>query len=501
MKQKQKESDSELEKFSLENVADLYIRVSTTEQAEEGCSVGEQEARLRSYCSAMGFTINAVHVDPGYSGATLDRPGISQVIKDVRAGYVKKVIVWKLDRLSRSQKDVLILLEDVFLENGCNFISIMESFDTSTPFGRCMVGILAAFAQMERENIKIRTMMGKQACLKEGRYFSGRAPIGYQYEMQTNGKLALIVDAYTSKAVQDMYRLYAAGKSVSAVAKHTKETYGLYPSIDNHAAAGQISRVMRNPVYMGKVRMKEEWYDGKHEPLVDADIWNRVNERLSQNQQAFKRSYGNSDGLLCGILFCGDCGARMSIRSWKKKSGGKVRKYICYSVSRATPAMARSEHCTNRKKHLTLAELDNMVLDEVKKLALAPCALDSLIEENTLQAAPDLPVYQERLTNIEKQLTRLLNLYQTGLVGLEEIQGRLSALKEEREAVQKRLNDAEEETAGRLSKEEALASLKNLQEVIESGDNAALYDLIHVLIEKVVYLNGDMTIHWAFCAN
>ena len=114
MKQKELNPDA----FNLENMADLYIRVSTTEQAEEGYSVGEQEARLRSYCSAMGFTINAVHIDPGYSGATLDRPGINQVIKDVRGGYVKKVIVWKLDRLSRSQKDVLILLEDVFLENG-----------------------------------------------------------------------------------------------------------------------------------------------------------------------------------------------------------------------------------------------------------------------------------------------------------------------------------------------------------------------------------------------
>ena len=95
--------------FSLDNVADLYIRVSTTEQAEEGYSVGEQEARLRSYCSAMGFTVNAVHIDPGYSGATLDRPGINQVIKDVQGGCVKKVIVWKLDRLSRSQKDTLVL--------------------------------------------------------------------------------------------------------------------------------------------------------------------------------------------------------------------------------------------------------------------------------------------------------------------------------------------------------------------------------------------------------
>ena len=485
--------------FNPENIVDLYVRVSTVEQSEEGYSVGEQEARLRSYCSAMGFTINAVHTDPGYSGATLDRPGINQVIKDVRGGYVKKVIVWKLDRLSRSQKDMLILLEDVFLQNGCNFVSIMESFDTSTPFGRCMVGILAAFAQMERENIKIRTMMGKQAGLKEGRYFSGRAPIGYQYQMQPNGKLALAVDPYASKAIQDMFQLYASGKSLSAVAKHIKEAYGLYPTIDNHEAVGRISRVMRNPVYMGKVRMKEQCYDGRHEPIVDAGLWQSVNERLSQNLQAFKRSYGNSDGLLCGLLFCGDCGARMAIRSWKKKDGSKVKKYMCYSISRATPAMIRSENCTNRKKHLTLAELDALVMDEVKKLALDPASLDPLIEESAVASAPDLPVFQERMASLEKQMTRLLNLYQSGIVELEEIQTRLSSLKEEREAVQKRLDEAGKESAGKLPKEEALASLASLGAIIKSGDHAALFDLVHTLIEKVVYLNGDITIYWAFC--
>jgi len=485
--------------FSLDNVVDLYVRVSTVEQSEEGYSVGEQEARLRSYCEAYGYVINAVHIDPGYSGATLDRPGINKVIKDVRAGYVKKVIVWKLDRLSRSQKDVLILLEDVFLENGCNFISIMESFDTATPFGRCIVGILAAFAQMERENIRSRMMMGKQAGLKEGRYFSGRAPIGYQYEMQQNGKLALAVDPFTSKAVKDMFRLYASGKSESAVARYVQEKYGLYSTFDHHYVVGRVSRIMRNPVYMGKVRMKEQSYEGRHDPLVTPELWQTVNERLSQNKQAFKRSYGGSDGLLCGLLFCGDCGARMSIRSWKKKDGSKVKKYICYSISRATPAMIRSENCSNRKKHLTLAELDGMVLEEIKKLALEPAALDSLVEESAGEAAPDLPIFRERLETIEKQLTRLLNLYQTGIVGLEEIQDRLSALKEEREAVQKSLEEAEAESSGKLSKEAALASLASLDAIIESGDNFALYDLVHTLIEKVVYLNGDITIYWAFC--
>lgn len=484
--------------FSLDNVADLYIRVSTTEQAEEGYSVGEQEARLRSYCSAMGFTVNAVHIDPGYSGATLDRPGINQVIKDVQGGCVKKVIVWKLDRLSRSQKDTLVLLEDVFLENGCNFVSIMESFDTATPFGRCIVGILAAFAQMERENIKARLMMGKQAGLKEGNYYSGITPIGYKSELQENGKRSLVVDPFSSCVVKDMYKLYSSGRSLGEIGDYVQKKYGVYADRDRRSAADQCGRVLRNPVYAGRVFMNDLEYSGKHEALVSPEVWQKVNDRLSQNKKAYKRAYSGSDGLLSGLLFCGDCGARMSIRQWGWKTS-KVNKYICYSVSRCSKRMIKSDSCSNRKEHFTVSDLDALVLEEIKKLALDPAALDALVEENAGEAPPDLGAFRERLGNVEKQITRLLNLYQTGIVGLEEIQDRLAALKEEREAVQKRLDEAEKESTGKLSKEAAIASLASLGAVMESGDNSALYDLVHTLIEKVVYLNGDITIYWAFC--
>jgi len=470
---KQKELSPAPAAFSLENVADLYIRVSTTEQVEEGYSVGEQEARLRSYCSAMVFTVNAVHIDPGYSGATLDR-------------------------LSRSQKDTLVLLEDVFLENGCNFVSLMESFDTATPFGRCIVGILAAFAQMERENIKSRMMMGKQAGLKEGNYYSGKTPIGYTSELQENGKRALVVDPFSSLAVKDMYRLYSSGKSLGEIGNYVHKKYGVYADRDRRATADQCSRVLRNPVYAGRVFMNDMEYAGKHEALVSQEVWQKVNDRLAQNHKSYKRAYSGSDGLLSGLLFCGDCGARMSIRQWGWK-GAKVNKYICYSVSRCSKQMIKSDSCSNRKEHFTVSGLDALVMGEIKKLALDPAALDSLAEESNGEAPPDLDAFRDRLENVEKQITRLLNLYQAGIVGLVEIQNRLSGLKEEREAVQKSLDEVEAEDSGKMSKWEAAAALASLSGIIESGDSDGLYALVHSLIEKVVVLNGNVTIYWAFC--
>ena len=118
----------------------IYVRVSTAEQAKEGYSIGEQIERLQKYCEAMGWEIVETFIDPGYSGGDTERPGLQAMIKTVETTDVDKVVVYKLDRLSRSQKDTLFLIEDVFLANNTDFVSMSENFDTSTPFGRAMIG-------------------------------------------------------------------------------------------------------------------------------------------------------------------------------------------------------------------------------------------------------------------------------------------------------------------------------------------------------------------------
>ncbi|HBG12143.1 MAG TPA: integrase, partial [Clostridium sp.] len=129
----------------------LYIRVSTTEQAQEGYSIGEQKERLEQYVKAMGWIISGEYIDPGFSGSNTDRPALNKLIDEINQHDI--VLVYKLDRLSRSQKDTMLLIEDVFLKNDVDIVSMSESFDTSTPFGRAAIGLLATFAQLERENI------------------------------------------------------------------------------------------------------------------------------------------------------------------------------------------------------------------------------------------------------------------------------------------------------------------------------------------------------------
>lgn len=479
------------------NLVDLYIRVSTTEQAEEGYSVGEQEARLRAYCDAYGYIINAVHIDPGVSGATLDRPGIKHVIDDVKNQKITKVIVWKLDRLSRSQKDTLVLLEDVFMPNNCDFVSLMESFDTSSAIGRCIVGILAAFSQMERENIKMRTTMGRQARIKQGHFHGSHCPIGYDFKANSND---LDINLYTSKMVKDVYSRFLAGESISSIARAMEQEYGSTYYDWKHNTA--VRRVLSNPVYMGKVKIKNDFYPGLHEALVSEKDWYAVSALLSHNKELLKRSFTyktangfSTDNLLTGLLFCGDCGARMYARKVSKTN----KKYVCHSVARTSAAMIKSNNCTNRLHPYTVKELDSIIINEIMKLGLDRAYFDDMIEEISGESEDRIStqnIIKEKLEDTDKQINRLLNLYQTGIIELSEIQSRLGELQKERKLLEQQLEKESEDPIPNIEK--AWESVTSFSEVLENGSAEDIHNIIHSLIDKIVVLNEDITIYWSF---
>lgn len=151
----------------------IYIRVSTQEQAEAGYSIHEQEERLKKYAEINNWIVYKVYSDPGYSGAKLDRPALTEMIKDIEKGKIQKVLVYKLDRLSRRQRDTLYLIEDIFNVHKVDFVSMTEQIDTGSPLGRAMIGILATFAQLEREQIRERMQVGLDARAKEGLFHGG----------------------------------------------------------------------------------------------------------------------------------------------------------------------------------------------------------------------------------------------------------------------------------------------------------------------------------------
>lgn len=159
--------------------AACYVRVSTDHQ-RENYSISEQTSRLQAFCQAKDITIGKIYTDGGYSGGNLNRPALREMLSHLKEYDV--VIVYKLDRLSRSQKDTLLLIEDYFLASKVDFISVCENFDTSTPLGRAMIGMLSVFAQLEKDQITERFTMGRIARAKNGYYHGGStAPTGYDY--------------------------------------------------------------------------------------------------------------------------------------------------------------------------------------------------------------------------------------------------------------------------------------------------------------------------------
>ena len=245
----------------------LYIRVSTTRQEQEGYSIPLQKERLIAFCKAKGWAVAGVFIDPGHSGSSLDRPGITALMEGVRAGKYDVVLVYKLDRLSRSQRDTLFLIEDVFMANGTDFVSMQESFDTSSIYGRAMLGVLSVFAQMERETIAERTLMGRAGRAEDGYWHGGGTdPIGYDY---IDG--ALVVNEEEAAQVRDVYEMYAAGFSVSEISRRMD---GRQTKHGDWSHTSTVGNVLDNPLYAGIVHFDGVQGPGRHTPLVSADLDN-----------------------------------------------------------------------------------------------------------------------------------------------------------------------------------------------------------------------------------
>lgn len=284
------------------SVAACYVRVSTENQ-KENYSIEEQKSRLRAFCEAKDIVIGKMYVDGGYSGGNLRRPALQELLR--RLPEYDLVIVYKLDRLSRSQKDTLMLIEDYFLARKVDFISVCENFDTSTPLGRAMIGMLSVFAQLEKEQITERFTMGRIARAKNGYYHGGpTAPVGYDY---VDGQL--IVNEKKARQVRELFERFCRGASIHDCWLHMQARYG---ASGGWSSETQIRHVLVNEVYLGKVKFQGESYPGLHPPVIPEELFSRAQTLLQERKSSLSadsRPFAPRT-LLSGLLICGQCGAR-----------------------------------------------------------------------------------------------------------------------------------------------------------------------------------------------
>lgn len=377
--------------------AGLYIRVSTSKQ-EEGYSIPIQKERLIAYCKAKGWVVAGIFIDPGHSGSSLERPGIAALMDGVKEGTFDVVLVYKLDRLSRSQKDTLYLIEDVFMSNKTDFVSMQESFDTSTIFGRAMVGILSVFAQMERETITERTLMGRAGRAEDGYWHGGGTdPIGYDY---VDGEL--VVNEEEAAQVRDAYEMYAAGYSVSEISRRMD---GRRTKHGDWSHTSTVGNVLDNPLYAGTIHFDGVRGPGRHTPIVSEDLDRKVKARRSRLLRA--EAAGDSAYLLTGMIYCDSCGARYFPN---KRPNGRVV-YSCHSRAKKNKKMVRDPNC--KAPHIPVEDLDAMVVYEVLTLAANPAQVDEFIKKEAAgDGGSDAAGATEEIKRLDGEIGRLMDLLQ-----------------------------------------------------------------------------------------
>ena len=449
--------------------AALYMRVSTDAQFEEGYSIEQQKEMLEAYCKAKRIEEYECYIDPGFSGSNIERPAMQNLIRDIREGRITHVLVYKLDRLSRSQKDTLYLIEDVFNTHDVTFTSLNENFDTSTPTGKAMLGMMSVFAQLERETIRERTRMGMLGRLKEGYWPGGaRTPFGYDYD-SAQGTLVPNADA---ARVERCFELLIAGYSPDNIARMLGFKY------DN-----TVRNILGRKTYLGLIEYNGVCYPGRHAPLVSQEVFARAQRIL--DQRAARREW-TSQYLLTGLLVCGRCGAKMRYQKW----GNAGVKIVCYSQQRSKPYLVKDPDCD--APHYWADEIEQKVI-EIMMARRVERSADG--HPAPIGAQNALDGLRARLEAEKNKLKRLYALYASGDDAL------LELIDEQRDIVTGIEKSIAVEEEKLRSTRQLQSSCENISTILDAWDIMNYAERRAVVLEwinAVIVSEGRITVDFKF---
>lgn len=423
------------------NKVAIYVRVSTTNQVEEGYSIDEQKDKLSSYCHIKDWSIYNIYTDGGFSGSNTERPALEQLIKDAKKKLFDTVLVYKLDRLSRSQKDTLYLIEEIFIKNGIEFLSLQENFDTSTPFGKAMIGLLAVFAQLEREQIKERMQLGKLGRAKSGKSMMwARTSYGYDYHKETG---TVTINELEAIAVRDIFNSYLAGMSITKLRDKLNDKYPKTPNWHYRIIRG----ILANPVYCGYNQYKGQIFLGNHEPIISEKTFNKTQDELkarqiaaaqfSNNPRPFRAKY-----MLSGIAQCGYCGAPLQITLGTiRKDGSRNIRYQCKNrfprTTKGVTIYNDNKKCDSR--FYEKSDVEENVIQQISKLQNDPKVIDGLFAD--LETTIDRDACIKQIEVLSRKVSRLNDLYIDGLIALDELQTKNAEIINQRSLLEKELEN------------------------------------------------------------
>jgi len=360
--------------------------------------------------------------DGGYTGANLERPALQKLLSDIKDGRVDCIVVYKVDRLSRSLLDFTQLLE-VFEKNSVAFVSVTQNFNTNTSMGRLTLNILLSFAQFEREIISERTRDKMAAGLKKGKWLGGRPVLGYDLDRENH---RLIVNEKEAETVKEIFGLYIKECSLLSVAIILNDkgykTKKFVTKSGKVLGEGKfintyIQHIIKNVVYIGKVKYMGQLYHGLHEPIVGEDIFEKAQEILANNRVKRQSSKNTKNiGLLNHLLRCKACNSIM-FHTYSAKGNYKYRYYVCMNAQKRGYSS-----CPTRS--VNAQAIEDAVIDALRKIAC-----DSKAQEQSIKSLRES--LQEEIEHLKEEQKNIGN----------EVQDLSSRIKDLKESLEHKKDD------------------------------------------------------------
>lgn len=459
-------------------------RRRSTDEVHQQFTLGAQDDALKSFVKSKGrdWEIAADYPDSA-SGRTMRREGLQRMLRDVKEGKLDIVVVHKIDRLSRCLRDFLEII-DRLAQAGVAFASVTESIDTSSHFGKALMNILAIFAELESDNISERTILGMDKKARTGEWCGGIVPYGYSNSKE---KKTLVINEEEASVVREIFRLYTErGMGTRSIVRWLNSR-GYRTRKGKLWSVDAIIRMLRSPVYIGKIPRKGTVHAGKHSAIVPVSAWKKAQALLKERSEnrSLRRSNG-SDFLLSGLSRCMRClGRVVGASAWGR--GGRYGYYLCNG---------RMKHGECDLPRIAKDKLERAILAQLKEIFGNGAFVKELVERVNRKLRKKRPDLKKRLQAVERQIKdkeKLADLYFQEF----EKKRRLSPLVEKKlQSIAeecKELEKAKGEILGRMevgqfhpvSAEDVERMIGNLEKALLQAPPSEVKQLLRLVVKRV----------------
>jgi len=414
----------------------IYTRKSTEEGLDQNFnSLDAQRDACENYIASQkseGWLMARERYDDGgFSGGNMERPGLKKLLEDVRSGMVDIIVVYKIDRLSRSLADFAKLVE-IFDEHKVTFVSVTQAFNTTTSMGRLTLNILLSFAQFEREVTGERIRDKIAAAKRKGMWMGGVPPLGYDVD----NRLLIINEAEATVVRRIFEEMLTIGSPTQIAVNLTADgiTTKAWTTQEGQTRNGTridkkyLHKLLRNRIYLGELSHKGNWYPGAHPPIIDQELWDKVHTVLARDGHARSvetKIRSRTDALLRGLLYA-PSGERM-YPTYSRKNGRKYHYYVSKSESRfGAPGKSY--------ERLPAPEIEAAVVAQIRTVLTSPESIASVVrhiqrnggqidEATTVMAMGRLNDVWDQLFPVERHRIANLMIERIDLVHVGEVQG------------------------------------------------------------------------------